>query len=213
MKIGVVTEVSTVGKNKDILAALDGFGFKVFNLGMKNEPNEPELTIVETGFLSALLLNLKCVDLVVGGCGTGQGYLNCVLQYPGVVCGLVLDPTDAWLFPQINGGNCISLALNKGFGWAGDVTLKFIFEKLFSVEPGGGYPEHRVVSQQKIRAKLKRVSQLVHPSFDEIIEKMDEEVLRGVLTFPGIFKFLSDNFKSKSSIENALSRQQKRFGI
>ncbi len=42
------------------------------------------------------------------------------MQYPGVSCGLIADPLDAWLFSMINAGNCISLALNKGYGWAGE---------------------------------------------------------------------------------------------
>ena len=56
------------------------------------------------------------------------------MQYPGVFCGHIMTPLDAWLFRQINGGNCISLALNQGYGWAADVNLKFIFDRFFSVE-------------------------------------------------------------------------------
>ncbi len=74
--------------------------------------------------MSALLLNLKAVDFVVGGCGTGLGYLNAVMQYPGVFCGHLLTPLDAFLFARINAGNCVSLALNQGYGWAGDVNLR-----------------------------------------------------------------------------------------
>ena len=41
MKIVVVTESSTVEKNKDVIAALDGFGHEIINIGMKKLENEP----------------------------------------------------------------------------------------------------------------------------------------------------------------------------
>ena len=88
---------------------------------------QPELTYIHTGFLAAILLNLKRVDLVVGGCGTGQGFLNSVMQYPNVCCGLIQSPLDAWLFGQINGGDCISLGFHYGFCWAAEIHLEVIF--------------------------------------------------------------------------------------
>ena len=118
-----------------------------------------------TGLMSALLLYLKRVDFVVGGCGTGQGYLNAVMQYPGVFCGHILNALDAWLFTQINGGNCISLALNQGYGWAADINLRFIFDRIFSAESGSGYPAHRREPQQEARLELERISSLTHRSF------------------------------------------------
>lgn len=162
MKIAVVTEVSTKEKNASVLSALENRGHEVFNLGMKCVAGEPELTYIHTGFLGAVLLGGGCVDLVVGGCGTGQGFLNSVLQYPGVCCGLIESPLDAWLFAQINGGNCVSLALNKGFGWAGDINLKLIFDQLYSVEWGLGYPAPRKESQQRSRAALQGLSRVTH---------------------------------------------------
>ena len=126
MKIAIINETSAADKNADILAALEGRDHELFNVGMKERGAQPELLYIQTGLMSALLLNLKAVDFVVAGCGTGQGYLNSVMQYPGVFCGHILNALDAWLFTQINGGNCISLALNQGYGWAGDVNLGFI---------------------------------------------------------------------------------------
>ena len=120
MKIAVISEVSAVAKNPDIVAALEGRGHEIFNVGMKTADEKPELTYIQTGLLAGLLLGTNRVDLVVGGCGTGQGFLNSSLQYPGVMCGLIANDLDAWLFGQINGGNCISLALLVGYGWAGD---------------------------------------------------------------------------------------------
>ncbi len=182
MRIAIVSEVSAVSKNPDIFRVLEGFDYEVINVGMQDPDHKPELTYIHTGLISALLLNLDSVDIVVGGCGTGQGYLNSVMQYPGVFCGLIADPLDAWLFSQINGGNCISLPLNKGYGWAGDVNLKYIFEKLFSGEMGAGYPEHRKESQQESRNKLKQISAISHRQMEDILAALDKDIVKTVFS-------------------------------
>src|SRR5512137_2671592 len=115
MKIAVINEISAADKNADILKALEGRGHEILNLGNTSGSNTPGLLDIHTGLMSALLLDLKAVDFVIGGCGTGQGYLNAVMQYPGVVCGHLLSSLDAWLFTRINAGNCVSLALNQGY--------------------------------------------------------------------------------------------------
>ena len=207
MRIAVVTEVSTKEKNASVLSALESQGHEVFNLGMKGVAGEPELTYIQTGFLGAVLLGGGCVEMVVGGCGTGQGFLNSVLQYPGVCCGLIESPLDAWLFAQINGGNCISLALNKGFGWAADVNLKFIFDRLFSVEWGVGYPAHRKESQQRSRAVLQGLSHLTHVPLPQIVERAEDAVVRPALSFPGVMDFLAT--RASPDVRAAC---QKRFG-
>jgi len=177
MKIAVINEVSAVQRNADLMEALNKYDHVIYNLGMTNPDQKPELTYIHTGLMAGILLNMKIVDFVVGGCGTGQGFLNSAMQYPGVFCGLISDPLDAWLFSQINGGNCISLPLNKGYGWAADINLQFIFEKLFDNEMGAGYPEQRKESQKQSRDKLKKISQCTHKSIDEILESTDKDVL------------------------------------
>jgi len=124
MKIAVVTEGSTKTKNADVVKALESLnqGHEIYNLGMKNAEGEPDLNYLDTGFISALVLNLKAVDYVVGGCGTGQGFMNVVLQFPGVWFGLLVDPLDAFLYSQVNAGNCVSFSLNKGCGLGTDLT-------------------------------------------------------------------------------------------
>ncbi len=127
MRIAVINEGSTKHRNADVMKALDGMGHQVVNLGMRNVPEEPDLTYLETGFLSALVLNLKAVDFVVGGCGTGQGYMNAVLQFPGTACGLIMDPVEAFLFSRVNAGNCVSLPPNKGYGGVGgDLNVRYM---------------------------------------------------------------------------------------
>ena len=185
MKIAIINETSTADRNSDIMAALEGRDHELFNVGMKKNGEKPEILYIQTGLMTAILLNLRRVDFVVGGCGTGQGYLNSCMQYPGVFCGHILTALDAWLFTQINGGNCISLALNQGYGWAADINLHFIFDRIFSVEQGCGYPPHRKEPQQAAIQTLEQISSIVHRSFAEIIEVLPEEVIEPALAYPG----------------------------
>lgn len=178
MRVGIVNEVSACARNKDIVAALKPYeNIKILNVGMEDPQEEHPITYIQTGIMSAILLNCDICDLVVGGCGTGQGYLNVVLQFSGVACGLIQEPLDAWLFSQINGGNCISLALNKGYGWAADINLKYIFEKLFQDPAGQGYPLARAESQKNSRECLKSISVQVHKPFLEALKSLDAEIL------------------------------------
>lgn len=186
MRIAVINETSAADRNTDILAALNGRGHEIVNAGMTRNGAQPELSYLHTGLMTALLLNLGRVDFVVGGCGTGQGFLNSAMQYPGVFCGHILNDLDAWLFTQINGGNCISLALNQGYGWAGDVNLRFIFDRIFSVERGCGYPAHRAAPQREYRTKLECVSRITHRSLGEILRTLPDDIVKTVLEYPGM---------------------------
>lgn len=211
MKIGVVTEASTVDKNKDIIEALQGFGHEVVNAGMKKAEGEPPLSYLETSLISAMLLKLNVVDFVVGGCGTGQGYFNAIMQFPGISCGLILDPVDAWLWAQVNGGNCISLCLNKGYGLGGNINLKFIFEKLFSTDFGIGYPEHRKIPQKEAREALAKLSEKAHQPFEVIVEEMDSIVMKKVLMFPGIWQIIENSPDNGSKLKSALVKRYTSF--
>jgi ribose 5-phosphate isomerase RpiB len=184
MKIAVINEISAADRNADILRALDGRGFEVLNLGNTSSKDDPGLLYIHTGLMSALLLHLKAVDFVVGGCGTGLGFLNSVLQYPGVVCGHLLTPLDAFLFARINAGNCVSLALNQGYGWAGEVNLKMMFDELFTPETGAGYPAHRAEPQREGRELLGKVSRATHTSMTEILLSLPPEIVKTALNYP-----------------------------
>lgn len=129
--------------------------------------------------------------MVIGGCGTGQGFLNSAMQYPNVFCGLILEPLDAFLFSRINAGNCVSLALNKGYGWAGELNLRYMFEKLFSDASGGGYPPERRESQRRSRIVLQEISKAAHKSFDEILKCLDKEIIQTVLSHEPFCEYLA----------------------
>jgi len=51
MKIAVINETSAADKNKDIIAALDAFDHKIFNVGMKKLADIRNLPILIQVFL------------------------------------------------------------------------------------------------------------------------------------------------------------------
>ena len=206
MRIAILNETSAADRNVDILRALEGRGHILINAGMKQNGAKPELTYIHTGLLGAIFLNLGVADFVVGGCGTGQGFLNSVMQYPGVCCGHIVSPLDAWLFTQINGGNCISLMLNQGYGWASDVNLKMIFDQLFAVESGIGYPPHRRESQQSSRRILESISQTTHFAMHEILRRLPESIVQEALTYPGIFDALGFDDLPHSDLKEEIKK-------
>jgi len=189
MRIAVLNETSAGDKNAAILAALAGVDATVVNAGMKKGGEPPELNYLHTGFL---------------GCGTGQGFLNSVMQYPGVSCGLIASPLDAWLFSLINAGNCVSLALNKGWGWAGEMNLRFVFEKLFVPDRGKGYPEHRQKPQAEARLTLAEVSRATHRPFADILAGLPKSVLGPALDYPGIREILGPGTVADAGVREFL---------
>ncbi len=173
MRIAVINEVSASPKNGAIVHALQETGHEVLNLGMTDPGQQPQLTYLHTGLMAALVLNLDIAQYVVGGCGTGQGFLISAMQYPGVFCGLLTEPLDAWLFSRINKGNCISLPLNKGYGWASEQNLKMLFAELFKEERAGGYPAERAESQRESRQRLREISCAVHRKLEDMLPSLE----------------------------------------
>jgi ribose 5-phosphate isomerase RpiB len=205
MKIAVINETSAADRNADIMAALEGRGHEILNVGMKKGFEPPELQYIQTGLMTGLLLHLKRVDLVVGGCGTGQGYLSSVMQYPGVFAGHILTPLDAWLFAQINDGNCMSLMLNQGYGWAANENLRMVFDAYFGVERGKGYPAHRQAPQRASRMTLWKVTAATHYPWPEIIARLTDDIVHPALTYPGFAELLDVDSITDDALKLALS--------
>lgn len=207
MRIAVINETSAGDRNGDVVKALEGRGHDIVNCGMKKCGDTPELTYIHTGLLAGLLLGTGRADLVVGGCGTGIGFLNAAVQLPGVVCGLIQNPLDAFLFAQINGGNCISLALNYGYGWAADRNLSLIFDQFFSAPSGGGYPAHRKDSQAQSRRLLGGVSTAAHRDLAAIIDALPADALMPAINYPGIKDILLGGAPLDPAVAAALDRR------
>lgn len=176
MKIGLINENSQYTKNSIIYDSLKkSTNYEVINFGMKE--GDKDLTYVQVGLLSAILLNTKCVDFIVTGCGTGEGAMMSLNSYPNVTCGLVETPLDAYLFSQINAGNAISLPYAKGFGWGSELKLNYIFEKIFNGEFGMGYPKERYKSEKYNREKLNEIKKITHTKMIDILKNIDQDFL------------------------------------
>lgn len=181
MKIALMMENSQAGKNAMVLNELNTvaapLGHDVFNVGMSDE-NDHHLTYIHLGIMANILLNSKAVDFVVSGCGTGQGAMMSLNLHPGVICGYCLEPSDAFLFNQINNGNALALAFAKGFGWAGELNVRYIFEKAFTGERGKGYPIERAEPQQRNAGILTQVKFAVAKDVLEALRSIDQELVK-----------------------------------
>jgi len=193
MRIAVINEESACLRNKDIIEALSGYSHEVFNVGMTGEKNEPAYSYIHTAFMTAMLLKVEAVDFVIGGCGTGEGYMLSANQYPNVYCGLIYDPLEAWLFVQINAGHAVSLALNKCYGWAAEENLKLIFDALFNSPVGAGYPCYRKEAQKKFRIELEKVSTATHKNFADIINSLDKNIMLKCAESEKFLKLISES--------------------
>jgi ribose 5-phosphate isomerase RpiB len=186
MKIALINENSQAAKNGMIEKALkkvvEPMGHEVVNYGMYTAEDEAQLTYVQNGILAAVLLNSGAADYVITGCGTGEGAMLALNSFPGVICGHVEDPLDAYTFAQINDGNAIAIPFAKGFGWGGDLNLEYIFEKLFSEPSGGGYPKERAVPEKRNKKILDEVRAVTLKDIKEILPKLDRELVKGALS-------------------------------
>ena len=180
MKIALILENSQADKNpvifRELSAAAKNAGHTVDNYGMYSAKDKRCLTYVMNGLLASIVLNTKAADFVVTGCGTGEGAMLAANAMPGVTCGLVTDPADSYRFTQVNGGNCMSLPFAKGWGWAAEVNLEYVFEKLFAKERGGGYPPSAAASEQRNAKLLNKLKAVSHNDILSILKSEDPDV-------------------------------------
>lgn len=200
MKIGLITENSQASKNEIIYNSLKrSTNYEIINFGMKE--NDNNLTYVQIGLLGAILLNTKCVDFIVTGCGTGEGAMMSMNSFPNVTCGLIETPLDAYLFSQINAGNAISMPYAKGFGWGSELKLDYIFEKLFSSPFGGGYPKERVEPEQRNKRILDEIKTITHRPLIEILKNIDKKFLYETINREQFKNYFFDNSKDEEITE------------
>lgn len=185
MKIALINENSQAAKNSVICETLkkvvEPLGHEVFNYGMYSADDKAQLTYVQNGILAAILLNSGAADLVITGCGTGEGAMLACNAFPGVFCGHVIDPTDAYQFTQVNNGNCIALPFAKGWGWGAELNLQYVFEKLFVDEWGGGYPKERKEPEQRNAKILTEVKKVTQRDLLDILPKLDAGLVKGAV--------------------------------
>lgn len=210
MRIALINENSQAAKNATIEAALKKvvapMGHQVDNYGMYGKEGESQLTYVQNGILAAILLNSGAADYVVTGCGTGEGAMLALNSFPGVLCGHVADPSDGFMFAQINDGNAVSMPFAKGFGWGAELNLEYTFEKLFGFGSGKGYPADRVVPEQNNKKILDCVREITMNDLIASLKAIDnmgprdgitncEHLVTKAVAAPGFKKYFFDNCK------------------
>lgn len=192
MKIAVLNEFSQATKNPIIVNELkkvvEPMGHQVYNAAMEKPLSDqdvpeaytkdnPRLTYLHLGIQAALLLNSGAVDFVITGCGTAQGALMSLNMYPGVVCGYCIEPTDAYLFLQINNGNALAIPFAKGFGWGAELNLNNIFTRAFGSPKGMGYPDGRKEAQNRNANLLFEVKKQVAKPLLEALRAIDPQLV------------------------------------
>jgi len=182
MRIALINENSQAAKNGLILASLkkvvEPMGHEVVNYGMYAADDACQLTYVKVGLLASLLLSTGAADYVVTGCGTGEGAMLACNSFPGVLCGHLVDPSDGYMFAQINDGNCVSLPYAKDFGWGAELKLEQIFTQLFGFGHGQGYPADRVVPEQRNKKILDSVKAITYRPLIDILKDIDQTFLK-----------------------------------
>lgn len=192
MKVGVIQASSQRNKNELLYRltadAAAGIGETV-NLGCF--PGERETySYVDIALEISLPLSAGAVDFIVTGCSSGQGMMLACNSLPGVLCGYVQDPQDAFLFGRINGGNAVSLPFGLNYGWAGELNLQYTLEKLFSGPFGTGYPPEDAARKQRDAERVKALGHLTKRSALEVWQSLDEETVRRAFSRRPVVEYL-----------------------
>ncbi|HCS67887.1 MAG TPA: hypothetical protein DIW34_06875 [Oribacterium sp.] len=201
MRIALVNENSQAPKNELIFQTLknvvEPMGHVCDNYGRYGADDPHERTYVQAGLLTALLLNSGAADFVITGCGTGMGATLACNAFPGVMCGRVNDPCDAYLFSQVNYGNAVAMPFSYQFGWGAEINLGYVFEKLFGSEPGNGYPEEWAEAEKRNRKVLMDVKKVTHTDFLDVLKNIDQDFLKGAIAEPSFPELFFANCKDE----------------
>jgi ribose 5-phosphate isomerase RpiB len=199
MKIALILENSQAAKSSIIHDALtsvaNDHGHEVHHYGMYTPEDAASLTYVMNGLLAGIVLNSGAADFVITGCGTGMGSMLACNAMPGVFCGLVIDPTDAFLFSQINDGNAMSMPYAKGFGWAAELNLQDCYRKIFENEGGAGYPKERAHFMAANRGKLKDMKAASCRDMLTVLKTVDQELLKSAIAGERFAEYFYPNCK------------------
>ena len=112
---------------------------------------------------------------------------------PGVLCGYVPTPKDAYLFVQINNGNAISLPLGEDYTWSGVDNLEQTIASVFSEPFGQGYPKSERKRKLRDTAVLKKIKTKSQISFVELLDKLDKELLQKMFSKKDVISFVLTN--------------------
>ncbi|BCN32694.1 RpiB/LacA/LacB family sugar-phosphate isomerase [Anaeromicropila herbilytica] len=210
MKIAIIQASSQKDKNPllydSVSKAIEGKGYEVINFGIFKE-EDVTYSYIQTALMISILLESKAVDFVVTGCSSGQGMMLACNSLPGVLCGYVENPADAYLFGRINNGNAVSYPLGLNFGWAGEINLQSTMEKLFKGDFGMGYPKEDALRKQRDTKMLKAINQATKRSLVEVLPVLDSDLVKSALKRKEIIDYVlqyGTNVELKNTLETYL---------
>ena len=117
-------------------------------------------------------------------------------SFPNVLCGHITNPLDAYLFGQVNDGNCIAMPFAQSFGWGAEINLRDTFAKLFSEPFGGGYPKERREPEQRNKKILDGVKLVTHKPIMQILKEIDQEFLKETISGKHFAEYFYANCKN-----------------
>lgn len=200
MKIGIIQASSQRDKNsiieKCVRESVDLNNNEVINFGVYDD-DDFTCSYVETAFAVSVLLESKAVDFIVSGCSSGQGMMLACNSLPGVLCGYIANPSDAYLFGRINNGNAVSYPLGLGFGWAGELNLRSTMMALFSEPFGNGYPKNDADRKKWDTLKLKELNSITKRTLIDILPFIDVELLLKLKTRTNVYSYIMKNGTNK----------------
>lgn len=193
MRIGVIQATSQRDKNELLFRctedAVKAHGHEVINFGCFAE-EAASFSYIEIAVAVSLLLASGAVGFVVTGCSSGQGMMLACNSLPGVLCGYVENPQDAFLFGRINDGNAISVPLGLNFGWAGEINLRCTLDQLFADAFGIGYPPEYAQRKRQDTLLLKKINALTKRKAIDVFEQLDEALIQKVLQKRNVVEYI-----------------------
>ena len=183
MRIGVIQASSQADKNGMLFEAVRRYAADSEAVNFGCRPGDGgAYSYVETALMAGLLLASGAVGLIVTGCSSGQGMMLACNSFPGVLCGYLPTPMDAWLFAQINSGNAVSLPLGEGYTWAGRDNLERTVERLFAEPFGQGWPRAEAARKLRDTALLKAIRARSQTDVVAFLDSLDPALRDRVLS-------------------------------
>ena len=215
MKIAILQATSQKDKNPILESCLrksvDLSRNEIINFGIFENENF-NFSYIQTAFCISMLLESGAVDFVVTGCSSGQGMMLACNSLPGILCGYVENPADAYLFGRINDGNAISFPLGLNFGWAGEINLQNTLSALFSEPFGAGYPKEDADRKRKDTKKLKELNRLTKKTLAEILPQMEDDFLKAVFQRKNVMDYVLKHGKNELLIRKLAEEKEKLCG-
>ncbi len=196
MKIAVIQASSQKDKNEilfdSVSKAVNKENDEVINFGIYKD-EMVSYSYIETAVNISLLFESGAVDFVVTGCSSGQGMMLACNSLPGLVCGYIENPSDAYLFGRINNGNAVSLPLGLNFGWAGEINLECTINKLFDGPFGIGFPPKDAQRKQKDTEMLKKMNTITKHTMTEVLPQLDKALVLKALQREVVYNYIIEN--------------------